>query len=126
MNTVLLFVLITTFLQVLHCFEEIAQDAHELMPTDKNKLGFYLRVASVLVGLNFLIAVLLLLGVSAGLYLAFYTVAISVGNSVIHIVGFAKTKSYRGTLGAGVFSGIPLGISGIVLLIFLLMKLVEG
>lgn len=46
-TTILLLVLITTFFQVLHCFEEIGMDAYELVPESGNKRGYYLRVASV-------------------------------------------------------------------------------
>lgn len=124
MNTTIIFlVLITTFLQVLHCFEEIGMDAYELVPKAGNKRGYYLRAASVLVGLNFLITSMLLFDIKIAYYLAFYTVIISVGNALIHIVGYIKTKSYRATLGAGVFSGIPLGISGIVLFVYLIETL---
>lgn len=122
-TTILLLVLITTFIQVLHCFEEIGMDAYELVPKPGNKRAFYLRAASVLVGLNFLIASMLVFGIQLAYYFAFYTVVISVGNSLIHIIGYMKTKSYRATLGAGVFSGIPLGISGLVLLIYLIKYL---
>lgn len=124
MNTIILFlVLITTFFQVLHCFEEIGMDAYELVPKSGNKRGYYLRAASVLVGLNFLIASMLLFDIKIAYYLAFYTVVISVGNALIHIFGYIRTKSYRATLGAGVFSGIPLGLSGIVLLVYLIKTL---
>lgn len=124
-TTILLLVLITTFLQVLHCFEEIGMDAYELVPKPENKRAFYLRAASVLVGLNFLIALMLVFDIQLAYYFALYTVVISVGNSLIHIVGYMKTKSYRATLGAGVFSGIPLGISGLVLLIYLIEHLLK-
>ncbi|MDX9872447.1 MAG: HXXEE domain-containing protein [Clostridia bacterium] len=123
-TTILLLVLITTFFQVLHCFEEIGMDAYELVPKPGNKRGYYLRAASVLVGLNFLIAFMLLFDIKLAYYLAFYTVAISVGNAIIHIYGYIKAKSYRATLGAGVFSGIPLGLSGIVLFLYLIRALV--
>ena len=124
MNTTIVFlVLITTFLQVLHCFEEIGMDAYELVPKAGNKRGYYLRVASVLVGLNFIIASMLLFDIKLAYYLAFYTVVISLGNALIHVFGYIKTKSYRATLGAGVFSGIPLGLSGLVLLFYLIKTL---
>lgn len=122
-NTILLLVIITTFLQVLHCFEEIGMDAYELVPKPGKKRAFYLRAASVLVGLNFSIVAMLVFDIKLAYYFAFYTVVISVGNALIHIVGYIKTRSYRATLGAGVFSGIPLGISGLVLLIYLIKHL---
>lgn len=67
---------------------------------------------------------MLLFDIKLAYYFAFYTVVISVGNALIHIFGYIKTKSYRATLGAGVFSGIPLGLSGIVLFVYLIRTLV--
>jgi hypothetical protein len=119
---IIFLVLITTFFQILHCFEEIGMDAYEIIPKARNKRGYYLRAASVLVGLNFIIISMLLFEIKFAYYLAFYTVIISIANALIHIFGYIKTKSYRATLGSGVFSGIPLGLSGLVLLFFLLKK----
>ena len=115
-------VMVTTLLQVVHCFEEIGMNAHLLYKkqSPKNPRGFYLQTATVLVSLNFVVLLLLLYGVSFAPYLCFYTVFISIVNSIIHIVGWIKTKSYMGTLGAGVFSGIPLGITGGILLYVLI------
>jgi hypothetical protein len=115
-------VLITTFFQILHCFEEIGMDAYKIVPKAGNKRGYYLRAASVLIGLNFIIISMLLFEIKFAYYLAFYTVIISIANALIHIFGYIKTKSYRATLGSGVFSGILLGLSGLVLLFFLLKK----
>jgi hypothetical protein len=123
MNINIIFlVLITTFFQILHCFEEIGMDAYEIVPKAGNKRGYYLRAASVLIGLNFIIISMLLFEIKFAYYLTFYTVIISIANTLIHIFGYIKTKSYRATLGSGVFSGIPLGLSGLVLLFFLLKK----
>ena len=125
-NKMILFlILLTTFFQVLHCFEEIGMNAYVLYKSKypKNPRGLYLRSASVLVGLNFIVLFLWFFGIGFGYYLAFYTVLISVVNSIIHIIGYIKHKSYMGTLGAGVFSGIPLGISGFILLIALVQNL---
>lgn len=58
--TILLLVLSMTFLQILHCFEEIGINAYELVPNPGNKRAIYLQAASVLVGLNFLIASMLI------------------------------------------------------------------
>ena len=66
---------------------------------------------------------MLLFDIKLAYYLAFYTVVISLGNALIHVFGYIKTKSYRATLGAGVFSGIPLGLSGLVLLFYLIKTL---
>ena len=111
-----------TLLQVLHCFEEIGMNAYVLYKkhAPRNPRGFYLRTATALVTLNFAVMLLLVGGVSFAPYLCFYTVFISLFNTIIHIVGYRRAKSYMGTLGAGVFSGIPLGISGAALLYVLI------
>ncbi|MFV9675537.1 MAG: hypothetical protein ACNYZI_09175, partial [Anaerolineales bacterium] len=55
-----------------------------------------------------------------GYYLAFFGAILALGNGIIHLIGYIKTKSFRGTVGAGVFSGIPLGIIGGIVLINLI------
>ena len=45
-----------------------------------------------------------------------FAAATAIGNGIVHLVGYIKTKSYYETVGAGVFTGIPLGISGGVVL----------
>ena len=106
------------FLQTVHIFEEIGMRAYELV----GSLEKYLKVASLLVFAGYLPLVLILLGVQTGYYLAFFSVVLAVGNGLIHLVGYFKTRSYRGTLGAGVFSGVPLGIMGIIVLFGLIQR----
>jgi hypothetical protein len=117
-------VTVTTLLQVAHCFEEIGMNAYLLYEKrfPRNPRGVYLRAATVLVTLNFVVLLLLLDEAPFAPYLYFYTVFISLGNSIIHIVGLIRAKSYIGTMGAGVFSGIPLGIAGGVLLYALITR----
>ena len=101
------------FLQTVHIFEEISMKAYELV----GSLQKYLRVAVGLVFLSYLPLALILLEVRAGYLIAILPALIALGNGVIHLVGYIKTRSYRGTLGAGVFSGIPLGIVGGMVLV---------
>ena len=114
--------LVVTLLQVVHCFEEIGMNAFLLYKKrfPKNPRGVYLRAATVLVTLNFAVCLLLLYDVPFAPYLCFFTVYTSLANGIVHVVGWVKTKAYMGTAGAGVFSGIPLGISGALLLYVLI------
>ena len=118
--------LLVALFQILHCFEEIGMNAYLLLEKrcPKNPRGAYLRVATVLVTLNFAVIFLLLYGAPFAPYLCIYTVYISLVNCFVHLYGWYKTKAYMGTLGAGVFSGIPLGIAGAALLYVLLTRYV--
>ncbi len=109
----ILLYLVMLFLQTIHIFEEIAFKTYESI----GSLNKYLVVASLLVFLSYLPLILITQGIQVGYYLGFFSSILAFGNGITHIAGFIKTKSFRGTIGAGVFSGIPLGITG--LLVFL-------
>jgi hypothetical protein len=101
------------FLQTIHIFEEIGMKAYEMV----GSLNKYLIVASFLVFASYLPLILILLDINAGYYIAFFSAFLALGNGIIHLIGYIKTKSFRGTIGAGVFTGIPLGIIGGLVLI---------
>ncbi len=109
----ILLYLVMLFLQTIHIFEEIAYKVYDAI----GSLNKYLVVASLLVFLSYLPLILISQRIQVGYYLGFFSSVLAFGNGIIHIAGFIKTKSFRGTIGAGVFSGIPLGITG--LLVFL-------
>lgn len=115
-NHFLILYMIMLFLQTVHIFEEIGFKAYEVV----GSLNKYLLVASFLVFASYLPLILILLDIKAGYFLAFFSAALALGNGIIHLIGYIKTKSYRGTLGAGVFSGIPLGITGGIVLVNLI------
>ena len=115
-NHFIILYLIMLFLQTVHIFEEIGFKAYEVV----GSLNKYLIVASFLVFASYLPLRLILLDIKAGYFLAFFGAILALGNGFVHILGYIKTKSYRGTVGAGVFSGIPLGIIGGIVLINLI------
>ena len=115
-NHFIILYLIMLFLQTVHIFEEIGFKAYEVV----GSLNKYLIVASFLVFASYLPLILILLDIKAGYFLAFFGAILALGNGFVHILGYIKTKSYRGTVGAGVFSGIPLGIIGGIVLINLI------
>lgn len=104
--------LMMLFLQTVHIFEEIGFIAYEVV----GSLNKYLLAASFLVFASYLPLILILLDIKTGYFLAFFAAILALGNGIIHILGYIQTKSYRGTMGAGVFSGIPLGIIGGIVL----------
>jgi hypothetical protein len=118
-NAFLILYAIMMFLQTVHIFEEIAMGAYEFA----GSLERYLKVASVLVLVSYLPLVLIVAGVRAGYFLAIISALIALGNGLIHVAGYIKTRSYRRTLGAELFTGIPLGIVGALVLVQLLLLL---
>ena len=109
----ILLYLVMPFLQTIYIFEEIAFKAYDAI----GSLIKYLVVASLLVFLSCLPLFLITQKFRVGYNLGIFSSVHAFGNGIIHIAGFIKTKSFRGTIGAGVFSGIPFGITG--LLVFL-------
>jgi len=109
--------LLMMFFQILHIFEEIGCGAYKLV----HSLQKYLIAASVLVIINFSAFLLLTLEIRLGFYLGLFSSGIlAIGNGVVHTIGYLKTRSIHDNIGSGVFSAIPLGILGILVMIQLL------
>lgn len=121
MNPLILSYLLMMLLQIWHIFEEIGCGAYKVAHT----LTRYLFAASVLVTINFTAFTLILNGNKAGYYLGLFTSGVlAIGNGIVHMVGFIKTKTVRDSLGAGFFTGIPLAIVGVFVFYQLLQILV--
>ena len=104
--------LLLILLQIYHIFEEIALEAYKLA----GSLSKYLLVASVLVTINVVALYLLLRNLPGGYLLAALGALIGIGNGLVHMVGYVRTRSFRGTAGAGFFTGIPLAVVGGIVL----------
>ncbi|MFX1566893.1 MAG: hypothetical protein ACFFCV_00840 [Promethearchaeota archaeon] len=120
---VFIMVLITSFLQIIHIFEEIHLEAYNIMKGKVSKKKYFLA-ASILVLLNYFVILLLYFKNTIGYYAAFYTVFMSIGNALAHLIMFIKNQDKK-TLGYGLPSGIPLGIAGCILLIVLIQFLIS-
>jgi hypothetical protein len=114
-NIAILYLLVL-LLQTWHILEEIGLEAYR----EAGSLKTYLLVAAGLVLFSYLPLALILLDLRAGYWIAVGPALLALGNGVIHVVGWIQTGSVRGTRGAGVFSGIPLGVAGGWLLVRLL------
>ena len=113
MNSLILAYLLMMLLQIFHIFEEIGCGTCKVA----HSLKIYLIVASVLVTINFTTFILILLGIRIGYYLGLFTsVIFAIGNGLVHLAGWLKTKSFYDNLGSGIFTGIALGITGIFVL----------
>jgi hypothetical protein len=79
--------MLVTFFQVIHCFEEIGITMYIIYKkkNPENPRELYLMAASVLVAINFLVLAILLFDIKYATYLCFYTVFVSVVNSLSHI-----------------------------------------
>ena len=116
-----LLVLITSFLQILHIFEEINLEAYNVKK-GKNSKKFYYLMASILIFINFMILYFLYFKNPLAYIASFYTVILSVGNTLAHVIMYRREEPSP-VRGHGLPTSIPLGISGIVLLIFLFLKI---
>ncbi|MFX1523154.1 MAG: hypothetical protein ACFFCC_06605 [Promethearchaeota archaeon] len=117
---IFIMVLITSFLQIIHIFEEIHLEAYNIMKGKVSKKQYFFA-ASILIILNYFVVLLLYFKNIIGYYTAFYTVFISIGNVLAHLIMFFKDKK---TLGYGLPTSVPLGISGCILLILLVLFLI--
>ncbi|MFX1240676.1 MAG: hypothetical protein ACFFA7_05455 [Promethearchaeota archaeon] len=120
---IFIMVLITSFLQIIHIFEEIHLEAYNIIKGKVSKKKYFFA-ASILIILNYFVILLLYFNNPIGNYAAFYTVFISMGNALAHLSMFIKDKDKK-TLGYGLPSAIPLGIAGVILLILLIQFLIS-
>ena len=118
-DPLLSFYLAMLFFQVIHIFEEIGFEAYKIV----GPLNKYLLAASILVLITVLPFMLILQGIKIGFFLAFIPSLIATANGAVHLIGLILSKSFQGTIGAGVFSGVFLGICGVLVLIQLIKKL---
>lgn len=120
LNPLFFFYLLMIWFQTLHVFEEIACGAYKVGPS----LKIYLIVASVLVTFNFVSFAMIALEWQAGYIMGLIASGLlGVGNGIIHLVGYLKTKSCHETIGAGVFTGIPLGVIGAIVFYKLILAM---
>jgi hypothetical protein len=106
-----LYLLLLLF-QTLHILEEIGLEAYR----EAGSLKRYLMVAGGLVTVNYVPLFLMLQDIPAGYVLGLLGALMGIGNGVVHVIGYLKTRSMRGTVGAGVLTSIPLGVTGLGLL----------
>lgn len=111
-------------LQILHIFEEIAMKVYEVMP--KGSLNKYLFISSGILTVYMTAFLGIALDMMFGYILVLIGSSIAILNGVVHTIGYLKNrkkKELSGTIAAGFYSGIPLSLYGIVVLIFFIIYL---
>ena len=107
-QVIMLWYVALLLLQMLHILEEIALEAYKVAGSLKK----YLLAASVIVTLNYVPLFMMVFDLRLGYVLACAGALLGIGNGIIHLVAYLRTRRVRGTVGAGVFTGIPLGLVG--------------
>jgi hypothetical protein len=111
-------------LQILHVFEEIAMKAYEVMP--KGSLNKYLFISSGILSVYMTAFLGIALDMMFGYILVLIGCGLAILNGVVHTIRYLKNrkkKELSGTIAAGFYSGIPLSLYGVVVLIFFIIFL---
>ena len=111
-------------LQILHIFEEISMRVYEVIP--KGSLNRYLFAASGILTVYMTAFLGVALDMMFGYILVIIGSSLAILNGVVHTIGYLKNrkkKELSGTIAAGFYSGIPLSLYGIVVLIFFITYL---
>lgn len=106
-------------LQILHIFEEIAMKAYEIMP--KGSLNKYLFISAGILSVYMTAFLGVALDRMFGYILVLIGSSLAILNGVVHTVGYLKNRKkedLKGTAAAGFYSGIPLSLYGVVVLIY--------
>ena len=124
-QTSLLSYVVLVLFQTLHIFEEIACDVFDMnvghVTVERNR---YLVMASVLSTITIIPLALLIYDLPLGYYLGLFTSGvIGALQGVVHAVGYVRSGTVRGSLGAGFYTAIPLSITGVIVFVQLIHAL---
>ncbi len=109
-TTLLISYALLLIFQLLHIFEEIGMEIYKHKIIES--LTKYLRVASGIMCLYILSYLFVVLELEIGTWMGLFCSFMAMGNFLIHTIAYIKIRDIRGTVAAGVFSSIPLGILG--------------
>ncbi len=93
--------------------------AYEVMP--KGSLNKYLFISAGILSVYMTAFLGIALELMFGYILVLIGCAMAILNGIVHTVGYLKNrkqKELKGTIAAGFYSGIPLSLYGIVVLVF--------
>ena len=118
---IIIWFLFLLLFQILHIFEEISMEAYKVSKLDN--LNKYLIVASVIVIVTISTLVGIVLDTQIGYILGVGVSLLALSNCIVHSVGLIRLKKMRVTIAAGFYTGIPLGILGVLCFIQVVLKL---
>jgi len=109
-------------IQTLHIFEELGMEIYQTI--EFLTIKKCLVVSSIITSISMLTYITLILELVIGYFLVILVSIFGILNFIIHTVGFILKKKTKGSIAAGFYAGIVLGIFGSVNL-FLLIQLLK-
>lgn len=112
--------LLLLLMQILHIFEELGMEVYKLI--EFLTIKKYLVASSIIMSISMLTFIAIILELVIGYVFGICVSIFGILNFIIHTVGFIMKKKTKGTIAAGFYTGIVLGIFGSINL-FLLFQL---
>ncbi|MHA1105780.1 MAG: HXXEE domain-containing protein [Promethearchaeota archaeon] len=113
--------LLLLLMQVLHIFEELGMEVYKIK--EFLTIKKYLAASSIIMSISMLTFIAILLELVIGYVFGICVSIFGILNFIVHTVGFIMKKKTKGTIAAGFYTGIVLGIFGSINL-FLLFQLI--
>lgn len=112
--------LLLLLMQVLHIFEELGMEIYKIK--EFMTIKKYLAASSIIMSISMLTFIAIILELVIGYVFGICVSIFGILNFTVHTVGFMMKKKTKGTIAAGFYTGIVLGIFSSVNL-FLLFQL---
>ena len=112
--------LLLLLIQVLHIFEELGMEVYKIK--EFLTIKKYLAASSIIMSISMLTFIAIILDLVFGYIFGIGVSIFGILNFIVHSVGFIMKKKTKGTIAAGFYTGIVLGIFGSINL-FLLFQL---
>ena len=112
--------LLLLLMQILHIFEELGMEVYQIKKFLTIKK--YLIASSIIISISMFTFIAIILELVIGYVFGICVSIFGILNLIVHTVGFMMKKKTKGTIAAGFYTGIVLGIFGSVNL-FLLFQL---
>lgn len=114
--------LLLLLIQTLHIFEELGMGIYQTI--EFLTIKKYLFVSSIITSLSMLTYIAIILELVIGYFFGILVSIFGIFNFIIHTLGFIMKKKTKGTIAAGFYTGIVLGIFGSVNLFLLIQLLI--
>ncbi|MHA1455835.1 MAG: HXXEE domain-containing protein, partial [Promethearchaeota archaeon] len=102
--------LLLLLMQVLHIFEELGMEVYKIK--EFLTIKKYLAASSIIMSISMLTFIAILLELVIGYVFGICVSIFGILNFIVHTVGFIMKKKTKGTIAAGFYTGIVLGIFG--------------
>ena len=114
--------LLLLLMQVLHIFEELGMEIYKIK--EFLTIKKYLVASSIITSISMLTYIAIILELVIGYVFGIFVSIFAILNFIVHTIGFIMKKKTKGTIAAGFYTGIVLGIFGSVNLFLLIQLLI--